>query len=158
MIKELNGHITQKQINIVVDKIKQQYTNYLNLINSSLFKSIFAPEYAPTRKKHSISWAISSAFPSGNTFSKLNVKRLEYGWFKLARPEIYNEKIVFHIIHDLNSRKPKYLKKYFSMNNSFDNDKIYFYINYKIDKNDLIIIEICLPDSTGKVIKREVII
>ena len=73
------------------------------------------------------------------------------------RPELSNGKVVFHILSSTCDFKADYLNEYYLMNtNNFQNNKIYCYFKYKIMKNK-IIVEICLPDSTGKVIKREVI-
>ena len=156
MISELNGRITQQQIDDVAKQIRSQYVKYLNYIQTSINSGVFVEEYAPTRDTHNSSWAISSAFPSGRMISGLNVKCKEYGWFRLARPELYNDKVVFHILASTGKLDAKYLHDYYEMNSNFNNDVIYFYLYYTIIDNN-ITIEICLPDKNGKVIKREVV-
>lgn len=156
MIAELNGRITQQQIDDIANAIRRKYLQYLDYTNSPMFNSLFLQEYAPTKNTHSISWAISSAFPSGNVFSGLNVRHLDYGWFNNARPELYNNSAIFHILASTVKFDSKYLKEYYAMNHDFTKEIIYFYFYYTIVDNH-ITIEICLPDENGNVIKREVV-
>lgn len=156
MISELNGRITQKQIDDVVKQIKNQYHKYLNYINTSITNGIFAEEYAPTKDKHCSSWAISSAFPSGTMISGLNVRCKKYGLFRLARPELYNNNVIFHILANTVDLNANYLHNYYKMNSDLNNEVIYFYLYYTI-KNDNITIEVRLPDENGEVIKSEVL-
>lgn len=80
MIRLLQNHITDAQVKGILDSIMRQYQKYLRLTNSKDFNDIFAEEYAPHKKQHSVSWAISSAFPSNSVIAdSLVVNRLCYG-------------------------------------------------------------------------------
>ena len=99
MIRQLEGHITECQIGPVVEIIRNQYHEHLNLTGSPAFTSMFAEEYAPHKRQHSVSWAISSAFSSGTMVANsLQVKRLLYGRGH-TRPILKNDAIGLHILN-----------------------------------------------------------
>lgn len=99
MIEQLDGHITEWQIESVVEIIRNQYQEYLNLTGSPAFTRIFAEEYAPHKRQHGVSWAISSAFPSGTMVANsLQVERLLYGKGH-TRPILKNDTIELHILN-----------------------------------------------------------
>lgn len=50
MIQQLEGHITENQINEIVRIIIDQYKKYCRLINCAQFLDIFSEEYAPTKR------------------------------------------------------------------------------------------------------------
>ena len=56
MIKQLLGHVTQDEINLIVNMIIEQYAKYNRLTNSKEFQTLFSDEYAPHNKQRSISW------------------------------------------------------------------------------------------------------
>ena len=156
MIKQLEGHIADWQIKIVVTIITQQYQKYLNLIESPEFSSIFAEEYAPHRRQHGVSWAISSAFPS-NTFvaNSLYVERLHFGKGH-TRPVLKNDTIELHILNRTTDFDANYLKERYKYNRkNFTNPKLFAYIKFSVKNNKLFSLSLCLPDDKGNVVAEE---
>lgn len=150
MIQQLEGHITENQINEIVRIIIDQYKKYCRLINCAQFLDIFSEEYAPHKENHSISWAISSAFPSESIVAEnLQVKRLKYGRGH-TRPALVNEHIELHILNYTVNRDSKYLKERYAYNkNNFLNNKLYCFIMFKVENKQLVNLTLCLPDENG---------
>lgn len=159
MIKQINKHITQKQINLIVETIVQQYRQYLIWANRNEYKGLFRDEYAKHKKQHNISWAISSAFPSEKKFIEgMEIKCFEYEGGHV-RPELYNEKIKMHILSNQTFFQAKYLKKCYAFNtNNFNNKCLYCYIKYSVNNQKMIKLSLCLPDEKGKVIAEEILL
>ena len=98
MIQQLQGHITDAQINTISTTICTQYRNYLRLTGSQEFNRVFANEYAPHNRQHSISWAISSAFQSNTVVcDNFQISRLAYGCGHV-RPLISNDAIELMVL------------------------------------------------------------
>ena len=152
MIKQLEGHISDGQINLIVDKIIKQYQRYLRLTRSEEFASIFAEEYAPHKRQHGVSWAISSAFPSGKSVGSLKVNRLKYeGGHK--RPVLSNEFIEIHILNKTTNFNAKYLKQRYQYNlDNFTHKKLFVYIKFSVINKRLTTISLCLPDENGNIV------
>ena len=158
MIKELQGHITDEQIDKIVEIIILQYKDYLNLINSTALKQLFAEEYAPHKKQHTVSWAISSAFPSNTTIANnLQISRLQYGKGH-TRPLLSNDFIEMHILNTTSDFAANYLDKFYQKNNNhFSNQTLYCYIKFKVKNKQLVNISLCLPNEKGEVVHEEVL-
>lgn len=111
MDKRISEHIKEQQINEIVHRIIVQYQKYLRFTKSKEYKDLFLEEYEPHEKQHSVSWAISSAFPSGNTIcGDLSVSRLKYEGGH-TRPLLSNDKIELHILNKSTDFNANYLKK-----------------------------------------------
>ena len=159
MIKQLQGHITEYEINLILGKIKNQYQMFLRLTGSREFTSIFADEYAPHKRQHSVSWAISSAFPSGTTIGdSLEVERLVYGKGH-TRPILKNETIELHILNKTTHFDASYLKQRYKYNSdNFKQEKLFAYVKFAVENKRLVSVLLCLPDATGKVVEKETLI
>ena len=97
MIEFLRKHISDNEIREILKRIVDQYSKYKCLTNAPEFQNLFSEEYAPHKKQHGISWAISSAFPSGiMVANRLAVRRLKYGRGH-TRPELFAQNIKLHI-------------------------------------------------------------
>lgn len=91
MIRELENHLTQAQVDGIKEIIITQYRRYQRLTNSPEFQNLFLKEYAPHKKQHSVSWAIASGFPSGReTVEGLQNLCLKYSGGH-TRPMLQNE-------------------------------------------------------------------
>lgn len=159
MIEQLIGHITQEQIDAIVNTIMEQYRKYLRLINSNDFLNIFAEEYKPHKGQHSVSWAISSAFPS-NMFLRddLKIDCLRYGKGH-ARPELSNPTIVLHILNKTTHFQADYLKQYYQKNkDGFINSQLYCFFKFSVENRRLKKISLCLPNENGAIIKEEMLL
>ena len=158
MIKQLKDHLTEHEIETILKIIKSQYKKFLRFTESTEFTSIFSDEYAPHKKQHTISWAISSAFPSGKIVGEsLVVERLLYGKGH-TRPILSNKMIELHILNKTTDFESEYLKKRYQYNtNNFSLPKLFAYIMYEVKNKRLISITLCLPDETGVVIERELL-
>ena len=155
MIQRLEGHIAQWQIDMIVDRIRNQYQEYLNLTGSPAFARIFAEEYAPHKRQHGVSWAISSAFPSNTTVAdSLQVERLLYGRGH-TRPVLKNDRIELHILNKTTHFDADYLKERYKYNsNGFTGAKLFAYIKFSVENRKLVSVSLCLPDENGKVIEE----
>lgn len=155
MIQQLEGHITQEQIDTIVEIIIEQYKRYQRLVNSSQFLEIFAEEYAPHKRQHSISWAISSAFPSGTIIGDdLQVELLKYGRGH-TRPILVNEQVELHILNRTTHFNASYLLERYSYNaNGFLNDKLYCFIRFDVENRQLTNLTLCLPYENGVLIEE----
>lgn len=99
MIKQLEKHITEKQVYCIVDIIIKQYSNYKRLLDSPAFKSIFSDEYAPRNRQFSVSWAIASGFPScSNSCEDFKIDCINYSK-NFTRPLLYNNDIKILILN-----------------------------------------------------------
>ena len=159
MIHQLVGHVTSEQINAILEIIKNQYRDYLRFTGSRDFERLFATEYAPHNRQFCVSWAISSAFPSGrNINNDLYVSRLEYGRGH-TRPVISNESIELHILNKTTDFEAEYLKERYLLNsNHFSADKLFAYFRFGVENRKLVDVRLCLPDETGKIIAEEVLL
>lgn len=159
MIKQLIGHIAQEQVDAIVGTIISQYRRYLLLINSSTFSSIFSEEYKPHKRQHSVSWAISSAFPSNRSpIEGLGTNRLTYGKGH-TRPELSNSAVAIHILNKTTHFQADYLKQYYQMNaNGFTNSQLYCYFRFEVEKNHLTKIALCLPNEDGTIFEEETLL
>lgn len=155
MVKQLEGHVSDMQINQIVDIIVKQYQKYLRLTGSEEFVAIFAEEYAPHRRQHGVSWAISSAFPSGRLVgSSLKVERLKYEGGH-TRPILSNELIEIHILNRTTDFDAKYLQKRYKYNSdNFTHKKLFAYIKFSVENKRLMSVSLCLPDERGLVVEE----
>lgn len=156
MIEQLKNHITEEQLAIVLTTIKEQYKKYLQLTGSSDFTSIFADEYAPHKRQHSVSWAISSAFPSGTSIGdSLKIERLLYGKGH-TRPILFNDLIELHILNRTTHFNADYLKQRYEYNAAdFSNQKLFAFIKFSVEHRKLVSVSLCLPDKNGNVVAEE---
>ncbi len=159
MLQQLVGHITDGQISAILEIIKNQYRNYLHFTGSRDFENLFATEYAPHNRQFGVSWAISSAFPSGmNINNELSVSRLEYGRGH-KRPVISNEFIELHILNKTTDFEAEYLKERYLLNsNNFSADKLFAYFRFGVENRKLVDVRLCLPDETGTIIAEEILL
>lgn len=159
MIKQLEGHITEHQLELITEMIREQYQRYLRLTGNQEFTSIFAEEYVPHRRQHGISWAIASAFPSNTMVdNSLKVERLLYGKGH-TRPVLSNDAVELHILNKTTHFDADYLKQRYQYNdNGFSNKKLFAYIKFSVDHKKLIFVSICLPDKDGNVVAEEMLL
>ena len=159
MIAKLQGHLTQNTIDTIVNMIKIQYREYLLFTNTERFVSVFSNEYAPHKRQHSVSWAISSAFPSGSKIDDtLNVECLTYGKGH-KRPMLRNKDIIIHILNKTTHFDAKYLKEFYLNNvNNFMGEVLYCYFKFSVSHNRLMQVSLCLPDENGIVVNEEVLL
>lgn len=158
MIGFLKNHISEEEIQEILQIIINQYRNYRHLSNSPEFQNLFAEEYAPHNGKHGISWAISSAFPSEKLIlDRLKVRKINYGRGH-TRPELLANNIKLHILSDSTSFNSEYLRECYMLNrNNFTGTQLYCFIKFKIYKNQLVNISLCLPDENGSIVAEEII-
>jgi hypothetical protein len=158
VIPQLEGHINDTQVNAILNVIRNQYREYLRLTGSHEFIRLFADEYAPHNRQFGVSWAISSAFPSGMVINnELYVTRLEYGRGH-TRPIISNGSIELHILNKTTDFEADYLKERYLFNlNGFAGEKLFAYIKFGVEKRQLVDVRLCLPDENGIVIAEEML-
>lgn len=159
MIKELEGHISDREIQAIVSIIKVQYQRYLSFMDSYQMQRLFRDEYAPHKKQHTVSWAISSAFPSGsNVLPGFNISCLRYGKGH-TRPELSNSRVLLHILNQSTDFDADYLKHYYQINTNIDHqEQVYCFIRFRARKNMLKSVELCLPAQNGTIIKAEMLL
>ena len=159
MIPQLEGHITEIQINTILNIIQMQYRDYLRLTGNAGFNRIFANEYAPHNRQHGVSWAISSAFPSNIVVAEnLQVTCLVYGKGH-TRPVLSNDEIELLILNKTTDFEATYLQERYNLNsNQFNNSKLFAYIKFSVENRRLIEVKLCLPDETGRVVAEEVLL
>lgn len=159
MIELLRDHISNEEIQEILRIITCQYGNYKRLINSPEFQDLFAEEYAPHKKQHGISWAISSAFPSNSRIAnRLTVHRLEYGRGH-TRPELFAQNIKLHILNKSTDFDASYLKECYALNsNGFTGIQLYCFIQFNIQHNQLVEVALCLPNENGRIVAKEILI
>jgi hypothetical protein len=158
MIQQLQGHITEAQINTISRMICTQYRDYLRLTGSLEFNRIFANEYAPHNRQHSISWAISSAFQSNTVIgNNLQISCLVYGCGH-SRPLLSNDAIELMVLNRTTHFNAEYLRRRYQYNlNQFSNEKLFAYIRFSVENRQLVDIRLCLPDVDGNIIAEEIL-
>lgn len=159
MIKQLMAHISQEQVNSIVNTIICQYFKYRKLIDSLDFKEVFLEEYTPHNKQFGLSWAISSAFPSQSTIDDtLHVSCYIYSK-NFTRPLLSSESIKLMVLNKTTHFKADYLSDFYKMNeNNFQGKQLFCYIKFSVDNKQLTKISLCLPDQNGDVIEEEVLL
>ena len=159
MIRQLNGHITDELVDRILSIIKSQYHKYLKLIGSKEFANVFLEEYAPHKRQHGISWAISSAFRSNTVIDGiLKVECLRYGKGH-TRPSLSNDKIEIHILNKSTDFNANYLMERYKYNSdNFSREKLFAYIKFEVKNNRLKEVSLCLPDEKGNVVREEVLL
>ena len=158
MIQQLQGHITDAQMNTISTIICTQYRNYLRLTGGPEFNRVFANEYAPHNRQHGISWAISSAFQSNTVIcDNLQISRLVYGCGH-ARPLISNDTIELMVLNRTTHFNADYLQTRYQYNsNQFANEKLFAYVRFSVENRQLIDIRLCLPDAGGQIVAEEIL-
>ena len=159
MLQELDGHLTDHEVRMIVCRVLDQYKRFKQLTGSLEYSSIFSDEYAPHNKKFGISWAIASAFPSGSKIEdRIVVKRIEYGK-KHVRPALLSNNILIYILNDTTEYDSDYLKNCYALNvNHFSEDRLFCYIKLYINHKNISKISLCLPDENGMVIGEETLL
>lgn len=158
MIEQLINHISQDTVNQIVTMISGQYRSYLRLINSTEFTKLFVEEYAPHNRQHGVSWAISSAFPSGSRVGELSVSCLEYGKGH-TRPVLSNNCIEIYVLNSSTHFDAQYLHDRYAYNaDNFAAEKLFCYIRFEVDHRKLKKVELCLPDENGEVVCSELLL
>jgi len=159
LIEFLRNHISNEEIQEILKIITHQYGNYRRLTNLPEFQNLFAEEYAPHKKQHGISWAISSAFPSNSKIAnRLTVRRLEYGRGH-TRPELFAHNIKLHILNKSTDFDANYLKECYALNgNGFTGGQLYCFIQFSVQHNQLIEVALCLPNENGRIVAKEILI
>lgn len=159
MIQELQGHISDIQINTITNIISRQYSEYLRLLLSPQFNRVFSDEYAPHNRQHSVSWAISSAFNSNTTIcDNIRINRLKYGRGH-ARPLLLNDTIELLVLNRTTHFDANYLKERYLYNaNHFSNNKLFAYVKFSVEQSRLIEVKLCLPDENGIVVAEEILL
>ena len=159
MIPSLQGHITDAQVQAILDIIVRQYRRYLRLTNSGEFNNVFAEEYAPHKKQHSVSWAISSGFPSKSVISdSLVVNCLRYGRGH-TRPVLSNENIELMILNKTTHFQADYLRtRYLYNQHNFESQKLIAYIKFEVEHGQLKFVSQCLPDEMGNIIDEDMLL
>lgn len=159
MLQQLKGHLQESEIKRILSIILSQYRKYLRFQESEDYQNLFADEYAPHKKQHGVSWAISSGFKSNtNVIDGINISCLKYGKGH-TRPELSNSHIVIHILNHTSHFDAAFLNNYYKMNNFPDNpEKIYCYFKFVVDHNKLKQISLCVPAVDGTIISEELLI
>ena len=85
MIKQLSNFVTNEQIEIIANRIREQFYKYRKLMNTTSIQELFPDEYAPHKKAHSFSWAVTGAFRSGTDIAGFHVHLLKYGSKKKSK-------------------------------------------------------------------------
>lgn len=159
MIRLLQSHITDAQVKVILDVIVRQYQKYLRLTNSKDYNDIFAEEYAPHKKQHSVSWAISSAFPSNSIIAdSLVVNRLFYGRGH-TRPVLSNDNIELMILNKTTHFQANYLmKRYLYNQHNFESQKLFAYMKFGVEHKQLTFVSLCLPDEMGNITEEDILL
>lgn len=156
MIDQLIGHITDEVIAVILDLIRKRYYDFQRFTESEDFQSLFRDEYAPHNKQHSLSWAISSAFPSEEVVAdSLKVCRLVYGGGH-TRPILYNEKIELMILNEKTDFQAAYLKRRYAYNcDNFSKEKLFAYLLVESGNKRMNAVSLLLPSETGDIVASE---
>lgn len=159
MIRQLENHITDAQIKAILDIIVKQYQRYLRFTQSKEFNGIFAAEYAPHKKQHSVSWAISSAFPSNSVVAEsLTVTCLHYGKGH-TRPVLHNDNIELMVLNKTTHFQSKYLtERYLYNQHNFEGQRLFAYLKFEVAYKRLTSVSLCLPDEKGQVIQEDILL
>lgn len=158
MIEQLIGHITHQQIDDICQVFKQQYRDYVHMVNSDEHMALHAPEYADHRGQHDLSHAIVSGFRDGANVSGFRIKCMrDKGGH--TRPELNSPTLTVHIQSHGTNLKSKYLKTYYQMNaDNFGRDVLYCFFVYIERNNRLLQVSLCLPNSRGNIIREEIVL
>lgn len=159
MDNRIEKHISEEQLSEITEKIINQYKTFLQFTSGSKYSDLFLDEYSPHTRQQSVSWAISSAFPSGRTIcGNLKVERLKYGGGH-TRPVLYNDVIELHILNQSTDFSAEYLKERYSYNkDGFGNKKLFAFIKFWTKRDKLTCISLCLPNESGIVVFEEVLL
>jgi hypothetical protein len=158
MIDQLNGHITDEQLNDICNAIVEQYRRYRRFVNTPEHTRLFAEEYNSHRRQHQLSHAIVSAFRNGSTITGFSVSCQKDGGGH-TRPELKSPTLIMHIHSQGTEFRSNYLKQYYQYNSDgFSKDCLYAYILFEEKNNSLLTVTLCLPDETGKVVSKEVLL
>ena len=159
MIEQIKDLVSENTVEIVLDTMIERYREYNRLVSSERFQRIFLAEYAPHNKQFSISWAISSGFPSGTCVNdELNVTKLEYSR-KFTRPLLSNNRISILILNKTTHFNADYLNEFYLMNGTEGNNvKRFCYFKFSVDQNKLKNVSLCYPNEHGAVIAEEVLL
>ena len=158
MIEQLREHITQKQLDLICDRIKEQNRRFMRITSTDDYINTFGSEYANHRRQNQLSQAIMSGFRNNTTIDGLHVS-LTKDPSGYARPKLSNESIVIHIQSEDFNSKSKYLKPFYDLNmNGCSGSQLYCYIVFKEKNSRLISVTLFLPDEEGKVLKKEVLL
>lgn len=159
MIRQLQGHISQEQINAITRIIVFQYQAYKQITQRDDYQRVFADEYQPHKRQHSVSWAISSGFRSNTTVvNGFNIECLHYGKGH-TRPQLQNERLIIHILNHTTHFNADYLKEYYTRNKlEGDSEQLYCYFKFVVDHQQLRRLSLCFPDENGIVIEEEMLL
>ncbi len=159
MLKQIENLVSESTIQAILDTIIERYCEYERLVNSDRFQRVFLAEYAPHNRQFSISWAISSGFPSGTRINnELNIARLEYSR-KFTRPLLENENIYILILNKTTHFNADYLKEYYALNNSAREDaKRFCYFKFSVDNRKLTKVSLCYPNEHGDIVAEELLL
>lgn len=156
MLQQLTGHITNEQLEGIVNIIISQYAKYNSLLNSDKFKSVFSNEYAPHNRQFSISWAIASGFPSNSDVCDgMNISCYKYSR-KFTRPLLWNHNTHIMVLNKTTHFSADYLNEFYKMNEN--SQELFCYIKFSVDNKRLTRISICVPDIHGTVVAEEVLL
>lgn len=157
MIEQVQGHLSECELQKIKEIIIGQYHRYLDLHDSPQFQAMFADEYTPHKQQYGISWAISSGFPSGHKILDFEVERLKYGRGHV-RPCLIKKEMELLILNSSVNMEAEYLHERYKYNsNNFKNEKLFGYILFSVDHDKLKEITMCLPNEKGKVINKEIL-
>lgn len=159
MISQIENLVSSEAIETVLDTIIMRYREYDRLVNSERFQRLFLDEYAPHNKQFSISWAISSGFPSGAIINnELLVKKLVYSR-NFTRPLLSSDSISIMVLNKTTHFKADYLNDYYAMNSEKkDNTKRFCYFKFSVDHRILTKVSLCYPNEYGGIIAEKTLI
>lgn len=125
------------------------------------FSSLFYGPYTIMRKKHALTSAILSGFAPNTDGEEIidgvTSTTIYYGRNnKMAQPELKTENAVFHIYSDGASQETDVVKTRCKLYNSdLSKPPIFLLIIFRASKNgELYGIDICLPNTSGKITER----
>lgn len=161
MIAQLNGHITEAQLDVIKTTIQNQYAQYKRMTGLPEFQNLFRSEYGAHRKRHSVSWAINSAFVSGTIIADNLTIKIDSDMGGHVRPVLENDRIIVHVLNESTNFQANYYQDFYAVNDFERNpDKLYCYIKYKEshDMEKLTEVVLCLPNQNGTVVAEEVLL
>lgn len=158
MLAELKPYITDEQINEISSMIQGQFRDFCLDKKTKTHQKLYLEEYAPHKSTGSLTWALQSSFPSDKMAAGLQVKVCDCGGGHV-RPELFNDKIIIHVVSNTADFKAKNLQEnYYALNaNGFGVAPVYCYLRYAALKNDRLSLHLCLPDKDGKVVASELL-
>lgn len=159
MITQLIGHITDEDVDEVVRLILRQYRGFLHVTEDEEFKKLFSDDYSAHRKKHSLSWAVQSAFIKGDILSSGIKIELNKDKGNYRRPELTSSKISMFVLSDTTDFNAFYLREKYSMNaDAFSRQQLFCYFLFTEKKERLFELSLCLPNEYGEVIAKETLL